>query len=72
MLGEGTPATVPDESTSEDDSDFESRDANSVVLYKVSDAAGSLRVDTISAKPIRQEMLKREVCQYYCVIITYL
>lgn len=63
VLGEGSPSTVPDESTSEDDSDFETRDANAVTLYKVSDAAGTLQVDTISAKPIRQEMLKREVCQ---------
>lgn len=64
VLGEGSPNAVPDESAGEDDADFETRDANAVTLYKVSDAAGALRVDTISTKPIRQEMLKTEVCEF--------
>lgn len=62
VLGSGSSAAVPDESTSEEDSVFETRDANGVTLYKVSDAAGSLQVQTISTKPIRQEMLKPDDC----------
>lgn len=62
MLGGGSSADVPDESTSEEDEAFERRDADGVTLYKVSDANGALQVDTISTKPIRQEMLKREDC----------
>lgn len=53
---------MPDESAAEEDAIFESRDAAAVTLYKVSDAGGSLQVDTISTKPIRQEMLKSEDC----------
>lgn len=60
-MGSGSPSTVPEASTSEDDAEFERKDAAAVTLYKVSDAAGSLQVDTISAKPIRQDMLKSEV-----------
>lgn len=61
ILGGGSPAQVPDESAAEEDESFERKDAASVTLYKVSDSAGSLQVDTISTKPIRQEMLKSEV-----------
>lgn len=53
---------MPDESAAEEDAAFERRDAAAVTLYKVSDAGGSLQVDTISTKPIRQEMLKSEDC----------
>lgn len=53
---------MPDESTADDDAEFERKDADSVTLYKVSDANGALQVDTISTKPIRQDMLKSEVC----------
>lgn len=60
-LGGGSAAQVPDESAADEDAAFETKDANAVTLYKVSDAAGSLKVDTISTKPIRQEMLKSEV-----------
>lgn len=52
---------MPDESAAEEDSAFETKDAAAVTLYKVTDAGGSLKVETISTKPIRQEMLKSEV-----------
>lgn len=61
ILGGGSPAQVPEESTADEDAAFETKDAAAVTLYKVSDSAGSLQVDTISTKPIRQEMLKSEV-----------
>lgn len=60
-MGGGSPAQVPEESTADEDAAFETKDAAAVTLYKVSDSAGSLQVDTISTKPIRQEMLKSEV-----------
>lgn len=61
-MGNGSSADVPDETTAEEDQAFETRDANGVNLYKVSDSAGSLQIEQISTKPIRQEMLKREDC----------
>ncbi|XP_055384531.1 gelsolin isoform X2 [Condylostylus longicornis] len=62
ILGSGSPAEVPAESTAEEDGAFETADANSVTLYKVSDQAGSLKIDTIATKPIRQEMLDTKDC----------
>lgn len=60
-MGSGSPDKVPEDSTAEEDGAFETKDAAGVTLYKVTDAAGSLKVETISTKPIRQEMLKSEV-----------
>lgn len=60
-LGSGSPSSVPEASTSEEDGEFETKDAAAVTLYKVSDASGRLQVDTISVKPLRQDMLKTEV-----------
>lgn len=62
ILGSGSPGQVPDESTAEEDGAFETTDANSVTLYKVSDASGSLKIDPISQKPLRQEMLNSQDC----------
>lgn len=61
VLGSGSADKVPDESAAEEDAAFETKDAAAVTLYKVTDAAGTLKVETISTKPIRQEMLKSEV-----------
>lgn len=61
-MGSGTPASVPEETAGEDDAAFETKDATAVTLYKVSDAGGSLQVDPISTRPIKQEMLKTEDC----------
>lgn len=61
ILGSGSPTSVPEEAAGEDDAQFETIDAAAVTLYKVSDAGGSLKVETIATKPIRQEFLKTEV-----------
>uniref|UniRef100_A0A336MY83 CSON002905 protein n=1 Tax=Culicoides sonorensis TaxID=179676 RepID=A0A336MY83_CULSO len=61
-LGSGSFNAVPDASTAEDDAEFEQSDARRVTLYKISDAAGSLKIDTISEKPLKQEMLKTDDC----------
>lgn len=62
LLGSGSPDTVPEEAISEDDADFERNDANKVALYKVSDADGSLKVDPIAQKPLRQDHLNTNDC----------
>lgn len=60
-LGGGSAAQVPDESAAEEDEAFERKDADSITLYKVSDSSGSLKVEQIGTKPLRQDMLKTEV-----------
>lgn len=61
-MGSGTPASVPEEAAGEDDAAFETKDAAAITLYKVSDAGGSLQVDAVSTRPLKQEMLKTEDC----------
>lgn len=63
LLGSGSPATVPEESTADEDAHFETADAGLVTLYKVSDASGSLSVDAISTRPLKQEMMETQVSQ---------
>ncbi|KAM7359960.1 gelsolin isoform 2-T3 [Cochliomyia hominivorax] len=62
VLGSGSPGQVPEESAAEEDGAFETADANSVTLYKVTDSTGSLKVEPISQKPLRQEMLDTRDC----------
>uniref|UniRef100_A0A1I8NXC0 Gelsolin n=2 Tax=Stomoxys calcitrans TaxID=35570 RepID=A0A1I8NXC0_STOCA len=62
VLGSGSPGQVPEESTAEEDGAFETADANSVTLYKVSDSTGKLKIDPIAQKPLRQEMLQSQDC----------
>ncbi|XP_068156937.1 gelsolin isoform X1 [Drosophila tropicalis] len=62
VLGSGTPDQVPEESTADEDAAFERTDAAAVTLYKVSDASGKLKVDTVAQKPLRQAMLDTKDC----------
>lgn len=62
MLGSGSPNEVPDESTSEDDETFEKGDERATTLYLVSDASGSLKVEPVAQKPLKQEMLNTNDC----------
>lgn len=62
VLGSGSAAQVPEESSADEDGAFERTDAATVTLYKVSDASGKLQVDTISQKPLRQAMLDTRDC----------
>ncbi|XP_037946730.1 gelsolin-like isoform X1 [Teleopsis dalmanni] len=62
VLGSGSPREVPEESTAEEDGAFETADANAVTLYKVTDATGTLKIEPISTKPLRQEMLDTRDC----------
>ncbi|XP_065073533.1 gelsolin isoform X3 [Ochlerotatus camptorhynchus] len=55
VLGEGSSDEVPDQS--ECDDEFEQTDCKSVTLYKVSDAGGSLSIDPIGERPLKQNML---------------
>lgn len=61
-MGSGSPSQVPEESVAEEDGAFETTDANSVTLYKVSDSSGKLKIEPISQKPLRQEMLQSQDC----------
>lgn len=61
-LGSGSPDSVPEASVAEEDGAFETKDERSVALYKVSDASGSLKVETVAQKPLRQDMLDRNDC----------
>lgn len=60
-LGFGSSKQVPDESIGGDDEEFERKEESVVTLYKVSDSTGKLKVDKITEKPIKQEMLNPDV-----------
>ncbi|XP_046804094.1 gelsolin isoform X1 [Lucilia cuprina] len=62
VLGSGSPSQVPEESAAEEDAAFETADANSVTLYKVTDSSGKLKIEAIAQKPLRQEMLDTRDC----------
>ncbi|KAL7025953.1 hypothetical protein ACKWTF_013721 [Chironomus riparius] len=62
ILGSGSPSQVPDESTAEDDEAFERSEERVTALYTVSDASGSLKVEPIAQKPLKQEMLNTNDC----------
>lgn len=62
VLGSGSPSEVPDESTSEDDETFEKGDERATTLYHVTDASGSLKIDPVAQKPLKQEMLNTNDC----------
>ncbi|XP_034253476.1 gelsolin-like [Thrips palmi] len=57
VLGSGAPGKVPEEAAGGDDADFEKQTDSTVVLYKVSDATGSLKVDKLAQKPLSQSEL---------------
>ena len=61
-MGSGSPNQVPEESAAEEDAAFETSDANSVTLYKVTNSSGKLKIEPISQKPLRQEMLDTHDC----------
>ncbi|XP_016974948.1 gelsolin isoform X2 [Drosophila rhopaloa] len=62
VLGSGSAAQVPEESTADEDGAFERTDAAAVSLYKVSDASGKLKVDEVAQKPLTQAMLDTREC----------
>ncbi|KAL0275575.1 UNVERIFIED_CONTAM: hypothetical protein PYX00_003387 [Menopon gallinae] len=61
-LGSGSPDSVPDESSAENDEKFETNYDNKVSLYKVSDSSGGLQVEKLSEKPLSRSMLQSEDC----------
>ncbi|XP_067616887.1 gelsolin-like [Eurosta solidaginis] len=56
-LGSGSADEVAEGTADEEDGVFEEADIKAVTLYKVSDASGSLEIEKIAEKPLRQEML---------------
>lgn len=61
-LGSGSQSQVPDETKGGDDQEFETKQAATVTLYKVSDAGGKLVSEKISQKPLNQNMLVTDDC----------
>lgn len=61
-LGEGSRDEVPDDTTSDDDQDFEKNEENHVTLYKVSDATGSLQITKVAQKPLDVNLLDPNDC----------
>jgi len=57
QLGGGAPNQVADEPKTDDDQQFERNQDNTVALYKISDASGSVSSTKIAEKPLRQDML---------------
>lgn len=62
MLGTGTPKDILKENAGGDDQEFEKKEESLVSLYKVSDASGTIKMDKINQKPIKQEMLDTNDC----------
>lgn len=62
VLGSGSPDEVPDETAGGDDEAFERGHESTTTLYTVSDASGSLKVEPIAQKPLKQEMLNTNDC----------
>lgn len=60
-LGSGSPATIADETSGGDDEQFEKNIDANVILYKVSDASGGLKVDKIAEKPLSNTALNTNV-----------
>lgn len=61
-LGSGSPQDVPDESAGGDDEAFETTQERAVTLYRVSDGAGRLKIEPVSQKPLRQNLLDPNDC----------
>lgn len=61
-LGGGSIADIPDESAGGDDEQYESNEERTVTLYRVSDASGKLKVDSVAQKPLQQSMLDTNDC----------
>ncbi|XP_050081453.1 gelsolin isoform X1 [Anopheles maculipalpis] len=55
VLGEGSPDDVAEES--ESDEAYERTDCKTITLYHVSDASGSLEINPIGERPLKQSML---------------
>ncbi|KAK6634145.1 hypothetical protein RUM44_004753 [Polyplax serrata] len=56
-LGSGSAATIADETSGGDDEQFEKNIDAQVVLYKVSDASGGLKIEKVAEKPLSNSAL---------------
>lgn len=61
-MGGYSAADIPDQSAGGDDEQFENGEERAVTLYKVSDVSGSVKVDQIAQKPLKQQMLDTNDC----------
>lgn len=60
-LGSGSPSTLAEESSGGDDEQFEKNIDAQVVLYKVSDASGGLKIEKVAEKPLSNTALNSNV-----------
>ena len=60
-LGSGSPATLAEASAGGDDEQFEQNIDAQVVLYKVSDASGGLKIEKVGEKPLSNADLNTNV-----------
>ncbi|KAL1516715.1 hypothetical protein ABEB36_000590 [Hypothenemus hampei] len=56
-LGGGSKNSISEASSGGDDAQFETSEERAAALYKVSDASGSVRVETIGRRPLEQSLL---------------
>lgn len=61
-LGGGSQADIPDESAGGDDEKFETNEEKIVTLYRVSDSSGSVKIEQVGQKPLKQAMLDTNDC----------
>lgn len=64
-LGSGNRNSLREASTGGDDSDFEKNYDSKIVLYKISDASGSLKIDQVAVKPLSKTALNSNVCFFF-------
>lgn len=62
ILGAEKLKQIPDETVGGDDAQFEKHEESLVSLHKVSDASGSIKVEKINQKPLKQQMLDTNDC----------
>ncbi|XP_050394961.1 actin depolymerising venom protein gelsolin 1 [Patella vulgata] len=58
----GSEGQISDEDTGGDDHEFERTEQNTVKLYRVSDASGSLEMEEVGSKPLNREDLDSNDC----------
>ncbi|XKL67815.1 hypothetical protein PGB90_003306 [Kerria lacca] len=61
-LGSGSLKEVAEAPAVDDDEAFEKKQDDNVVLYKVSDASGSLKIEKVASKPLSKSALKTDDC----------
>ncbi|KAF5294711.1 hypothetical protein FQA39_LY00195 [Lamprigera yunnana] len=62
VLGEGSQDAVPDETAGGDDEQFETSQAKTVTLHRVSDNSGKMQIQQVGQMPLKQSQLDTNDC----------